>query len=326
VYCKPTKYKYTKEQRTRKRRTNKRPYSKYSTYKYTYTYFLINVLIKKKVLKIIKNFFLILFITTGFLMTSCASKLERVKRIAVPAGFKSKVIRTNTFSLQSFYRILEPGAPITIYIEGDGQAWLTRTQPSPNPTPTNPLVIRLATIDENENVIYLARPCQYVNLRTEKLCSIPYWTQKRFSREIIIAINDAINIMATIAKTARIHLVGYSGGGAVAAMVAAKRNDIASIRTLAGYMDHVALNRKVNVSPLIGSLDPIKAAPRLQKTPQIHYSGSKDKRVPGWVLKNFRKAVGSKECVTLRYVNATHEEGWEEVWQRVWSKIPTCNY
>jgi hypothetical protein len=276
-------------------------------------------------LKIIKNFFLILFITTGFLITSCASKLERVKKIAIPAGLKSRKIRTTTFSLQVFYRIQKPGAPVTIYIEGDGRAWLTRTQPSPNPTPTNPLVLRLATIDESDNVIYLARPCQYINLRNEKLCSTPYWTQKRFSREIIIAINDAINVMASRAKTTRIHLVGYSGGGAVAAMVAAKRGDIASIRTLAGYMDHVTLNRKANVSPLIGSLDPIKAAPRLKNTPQIHYSGRKDKRVPGWVLINFRKAVGSKECVTLRYVNASHEEGWEEVWQRVWSEIPTCN-
>jgi hypothetical protein len=120
--------------------------------------------------------------------------------------------------------------------------------------------------------------------------------------------------------------VGYSGGGAVVAMLAAKRKDIASIRTVAGYMDHVALNRDVKVSQLIGSLDPIKAAPRLKTVPQIHYSGKKDKRIPGWVLKNFRNAVGTSNCITLRRVNATHEEGWEEIWERAWPKIPTCRY
>ena len=37
--------------------------------------------------------------------------------------------------------------------------------------------------------------------------------------------------------------VGYSGGAAVAALVAGRRSDIVSLRTLSGYLDHVALNR-----------------------------------------------------------------------------------
>ena len=108
------------------------------------------------------------------------------------------------------------------------------------------------------------------------------------------------------------------------AMLAARRKDISSIRTVAGYMDHVALNREKRVSQLTGSLDPIKAAPRLKKIPQIHYSGRKDKRVPGWVLKNFSKAIGSRECITLRKVNASHDKGWEKIWKKVWAKKPTC--
>jgi poly(3-hydroxybutyrate) depolymerase len=132
--------------------------------------------------------------------------------------------------------------------------------------------------------------------------------------------------MASRIKSKTIHLVGYSGGGAVVAMLAAKRKDIASIRTVAGYMDHVALNRDVKVSQLIGSLDPIKAAPRLKSVPQIHYTGRQDKRIPSWVLKNFSNAVGASNCITIRKVNAKHEEGWEEIWERAWSKIPACNY
>ena len=161
-------------------------------------------------------------------------------------------------------------------------------------------------------------------IHDEEHCSVPYWTQKRFAKKIILAIDEAITIMASSSKIKDVHLVGYSGGGAVVAMVAAKRSDIASIRTVAGYMDHVALNSKAGVSPLTGSLDPIRAAPRLKSVPQIHYSGKGDKRVPSWVLKNFRKAVGSSDCISLRQVNATHEEGWEKIWTRVWSKMPAC--
>ena len=267
---------------------------------------------------------IVFFIIISLLITNCSGTLTRAKRIAATAELKSAVLNTSNFKIQSYYRFSKKGKPLTIYIEGDGQAWLTRTQPSLNPTPRNPLALKLAVLDQSKNIMYLARPCQYINLYNEKHCSIPYWTHKRFSKKIILAIDQAINIMVSRVKSKRIHLIGYSGGGAIAAMVAARRKDVASIRTLAGYMDHVALNHKANVSQLIGSLDPIKAAPRLKKTPQIHYSGKQDKRVPAWVLKNFIKAVGPSNCISLRKVNATHEEGWEEVWAKIWSRIPTC--
>ena len=267
---------------------------------------------------------LCLLIITILLLTNCAGKLKKAINIARPANLKSAIIKTSIFKLQTFYRIKNRGGPLTIYIEGDGLSWLNRNRPSNNPTPKNPIALRLAALDRNSNVIYIARPCQYVDLKNEENCEIPYWTQKRFSRKIVLAIDEAITIMASSAKSKDIHLVGYSGGGAVVAMIAAKRSDIASLRTVAGYMDHVALNSKAGVSPLTGSLDPIKAAHRLKLVPQIHYSGKGDTRVPGWVLKNFRKAVGSSDCIKLRQVKATHEEGWEEIWKRVWSKIPTC--
>ena len=122
--------------------------------------------------------------------------------------------------------------------------------PSANPTPRNPLGLRLAAIDPGKNVLYLARPCQYINFKSERSCKVSYWTLKRFSKEVIIAVNEAIDKMVLKARVERIHLVGYSGGGAVAALVAASRKDVSSLRTLAGYMDHVSLNKEVGVSPL----------------------------------------------------------------------------
>ena len=275
-------------------------------------------------MSIINTIILGLIIINTLFISSCAGKLKEANNIAESAGFKSTVLNTSYFKLQAFYRISRTRVPIAIYIEGDGQGWLTRTQPSSNPTPRNPLALRLAAIDKGENVVYIARPCQYIALKHEKLCHVPYWTHKRFAKEVILSVGEAIDTMVSKAKAKNIHLVGYSGGGAVVAMVAAKRRDVASIRTVAGYMDHVALNRKANVSPLIGSLDPLKAAPRLKTIPQVHYIGRKDKRVPGWVLKNFRKAMGGGNCITLRRVNASHEEGWEDVWAKVWSKMPSC--
>jgi len=285
---------------------------------------------KTNVNKDYKNCFqegLIIIILASFIYSGCAGqgiKNNLANSIAKASNLQPIFIPTSTFKLKGYFRFYNPKAPLTIYIEGDGQAYLHRNMPSSNPTPKNPLALRLAAIDLGENILYLARPCQYVNFQLERFCKIPYWTQKRFSSEVIISVNEAIDKMVLKAGVDRIHLVGYSGGGAVAALVASRRTDVASLRTLAGYVDHVSLNRRVGVSSLKGSLDPMKVAPNLKRIPQIHYSGKNDKVIPKWVPQNFIRAVGNKNCVFIRLINATHTIGWEKAWKEVWSKIPAC--
>ena len=277
-----------------------------------------------------KQLYRILFnITFSFLLLSSGCTGLKIKNnlandIAKEFNLKPILIQTSIFKLKGYYRFNDNNSPVTVYIEGDGQAYLHRNMPSANPTPRNPLTLHLAGIDNGENILYLARPCQYVNFKSERLCKTPFWTQKRFSREVIISVNEAIDKMLFKAKVEGIHLVGYSGGGAVAALVASIRKDVFSLRTLAGYMDHVSLNRRVKVSPLKGSLDPIKVAPKLQSIPQIHYSGIRDKVIPKWVAKKFSHAVGNKKCTSVQLVNTSHGDGWDNVWKKLWSKIPSC--
>jgi hypothetical protein len=260
--------------------------------------------------------------------TGCNSQkvMNNIARdIALTTGLRPILLHTSTFSIKGYYRFQKPGAPLTVYLEGDGLAYLNRNVPSRNPTPKNPMGLRLASLDMRENVVYLARPCQYVDLKVEKLCNIPFWTEKRFAKEVILAIDEAIDKLASKGKIQRIHLVGYSGGGAVAALVAAHRNDIVSLRTVAGYMNHVSLNKKLGVSPLNGSLDPMRIASRLKSIPQIHYAGKQDKIIPYWVTRSFSRAVGNKNCSSVQLSNATHIKGWEKVWETAWARMPSCN-
>ena len=262
-----------------------------------------------------------------FSLTACASlssRMSTARTIASAAGFEPVVLRTTTFRMIGFYRIRTPGRPVVVYIEGDGLAWMSRTQPPPNPTPLNPLALRLAALDQSDNVAYVARPCQYVELSAERRCDVPYWTRKRFAEEVIASVNEAVDIIASRANADRIHLVGYSGGAVVAALVAARRRDIASLRTVAGYLDHVALNRARKVSPLKGSLDAIEAAHELTNIPQIHYVGDRDKVIPEWVARNFGNAVGNERCLSIRVVDASHDEGWDVVWSKYGSEQAVC--
>ena len=106
-----------------------------------------------------------------FLIAGCSS----VREIE---GFKYVPLKAGNFELASWVKITRPGAPLRIYIEGDGFAWRDRRTPSDDPTPKDDLVLNLARADSSPNVAYLARPCQYISSFS---CRSFYWTKGRFS-------------------------------------------------------------------------------------------------------------------------------------------------
>jgi len=251
----------------------------------------------------------------------CANRLADAQVVAGASGLQQAEIQTDIFRITSFSRHSEGVAPTVVYIEGDGFAWVTASQPSSDPTPKHALGLRLASLDPAPNVVYLARPCQFTP--QDKACRVDYWTSKRFSEEVIASLNEAINQSA---GKQGIHLVGYSGGGAIAALIAARRDDVLSLRTVAGNLDPTELNLYHHVSPLTGSLDPMKVAARLSRLPQRHWVGDKDEVVPPFIAENFIKAQKQPSCAILQHApQATHEQGWEDVWVlEVRGLVPTC--
>lgn len=234
--------------------------------------------------------------------------------IALAAGLSASILQLSPFPIHSYARGLEDSqdSSITIYVEGDGFAWASRTRPSADPTPYNPLALRLAASDPSPAVAYLARPCQYVS---SSACVQRFWGNARFSEEMIAAMDEAVSTMKTRASASQIHLVGFSGGGAIVALLAARRSDVASLRTVAGYLDHVALNEAIDVSPLSGSLDPMQIAADLRHIPQLHLSGADDTVIPPWVAENFVAAQGESACATtLTQQGAGHNSGWVDAW------------
>ena len=226
--------------------------------------------------------------------------------------------------LTTFARITDPHAPIDVYVEGDGLAWLSRTEVSLDPTPREAMGLALAAADPGPNVVYLARPCQFTPRAKNPTCGIAYWTGKRFAPEVIAAMGQAVDQVVTQAPGQGVNLIGYSGGGAVAVLVAANRKDVVSIRTVAGNLDHAEVNRLAKVSPLSGSLNPIDIAPQLARIPQIHFSGGADTVVPPAIAERFRQAAGSP-CVAVRTIaGATHESGWRERWSELLREVPNC--
>ncbi|MBU0858777.1 MAG: alpha/beta hydrolase [Alphaproteobacteria bacterium] len=271
-------------------------------------------------------------VVAALLLSSCITTAAPEKRAvsaqsaAQSAGLTRQVVPGGGFDLTIFSRINAPGQAARVYIEGDGLAWIGRYKVSADPTPTEPVALRLAAADlqanPGQNVIYMARPCQY---SSGPACQKDYWTGKRFAPEVISAMDAALSRVTDAGQVNGVELVGFSGGGAVAALLAAQRPDVVNLRTVAGNLDHRAHSRIHNVSLLAGSLNPPDRAARLQSVPQYHFTGAQDKNVTSAVYEAYAAQLGDRKCVRHQVVpGVSHEEGWAAAWAALLAEPIAC--
>lgn len=220
------------------------------------------------------------------------------------------------FILAGWQRITDTAAPINIYIEGDGSAWLNRTTPSRNPTPKNAIALKLAAKDNASNVVYLARPCQFTKLSAPgNNCSDFYWRGGRFAPDVIQSFNSALDQIAKRTNGAGFNLIGFSGGANIAGLLAERRTDILSIRTVAGNVDNDAFVDLHKVSAMPSSLNMAAKASEIAHIPQLHLIGGDDENVPAMIFESYRQKAGESTCIHSKILGGiSHDSGWEEQW------------
>lgn len=255
---------------------------------------------------------------TLFLLTSCSSNpfqnpKDLARSLSTQQNFKPIQLHTSKFTLQGFIQ-QRNSQNIHIYIEGDGLAWADLYEISDDPTPKDPLALRLAFEDNTSNtVLYLARPCQY--LKTSS-CDPYYWTFGRFDPVIIDAFNEALNQVKKALHASNFALLGYSGGGAVALLVAAHRHDVKEVVTFAGTLDPDRWASLHDYTPLQGSLKPTSFTDKLKHIPQTHYIGKDDDEMPPQVSQSYLKYFKDAQHIKIIEVpHVNHWEGWIDFWK-----------
>jgi pimeloyl-ACP methyl ester carboxylesterase len=254
------------------------------------------------------------------LLASCAvlqSWNERADALARDAGFAP--VPAGRF-LRAYVKVPAAGAgELTIYIEGDGARWRAADQPPGDPTPENPLALRLAIADPVPAVAYIGRPCQYLDDEALAECDPNLWVGGRFSETAIVMVNQAVDALVKQSGARKLTLIGHSGGGTMAALVAARRRDVICLSSIASPLDTLAWTESIGVSPLRTSLNPADQTERLRGIPQTHFTGARDDVVPPVSIARYLRGVPAAREVRMEKFG--HDCCWVEEWVQLRPRV-----
>lgn len=239
--------------------------------------------------------------------------------LARKANWQWTVIPAGAFDLATAQRKSSNRSDILIvYIEGDGFAYAAPGRRSMDPTPTDPLALRLALQHPGKGAVaWLGRPCQY-GPRTRN-CRSDYWSVARYSPEVIESASAALDhLLANTDGATRLILVGYSGGGALAALLAERRHDVAALVTVAANLDLGAWVQARGLTPLLRSVDPATDAAKLSRIPQVHFIGGIDRVVDESITRAFVARMASDAPITIA---VTPDQDHGCCWARRWPEL-----
>ncbi|MGI9326154.1 MAG: hypothetical protein ACR2PZ_13100 [Pseudomonadales bacterium] len=219
----------------------------------------------------------------AFVLSGCASTgIERQartlgmqERLVAGAPFTHRIYATNSAS----ERAQSPSKPLLIVlIDGDGRAFIDRETVASDPTaPRSELLKALSAMPSRSTLLFLGRPCYHQTADAQ--CHPRYWTTHRYSEAVVSSMAAALGKART--SELNLLLVGYSGGGVLATLLAERlADDTAGLITVAAPLGTDQWANHHGYSQLVGSLRPNLEQVRLSSDCQRHLYGQRDLEVP----------------------------------------------
>ena len=264
------------------------------------------------------------------IMVACTPVVEEYReitaeRIARPAFMVDRRYATPDMDFQLWERMHKHNEPANVYIEGDGEATYLNRNVSEDSSPENPVGLHLASRDNAANLVYISRPCMYKESPDPESCNPAFYSNRRFSPEVLAAYDELLNEIKLRYDITEFNLIGYDGGANIAAALAATRNNVASLRTVAGNLVPSMIYGNTGAVIDADSITADKIAAGLAKIPQHHFIGAGDTVAPPSVYHSFRQSMGESSCVHYTLVqDADHERGWVEKWPELLKATTEC--
>ncbi len=257
-----------------------------------------------------------IFVVFGLLiLTACHStQLRQVFKLpesttVASAGFKHVLVSKSG------------AAPrLHVYIEGDGIPFESRFVIAKDPSPSNPLMLQLMELDKTQS-LYLGRPCYFTRSHpdmSDPKCNTTLWTRGRYSGEVVESMVMALRTHLESHPAQGITLMGHSGGGTLAMLMAARMPEVDQVVTIAGNLDTEAWAKLHHYTPLKDSLNPadlkVNQLPRLQ----LHAAGDKDDNIPPALGQAVLTRMGLQMMIIR---NADHNCCWAAHWATLLRQI-----
>ncbi len=196
-----------------------------------------------------------------------------------------------------------------VYLEGDGMPSSDGMHAAVDPTPKHALAFELMA-QTKQRAWYVTRPC-YNSMLREPNCDAALWTHARYSTTVVDSMVAALTRHAQAQGNPRLVLVGYSGGGVLAVLMASRVPNVVGVITVAANLDTEGWTTHHNYSPLIDSLNPATDTATLA-IPAIHFMGGRDTKVP--VASAARYFAAHPQAILWKYEKYDHVCCWKKDW------------
>lgn len=249
------------------------------------------------------------------LVVACSGAKISGEQLAVDADLQKQRLRGDPFQHLAYVGKASGhgGTALHVYLSGDGTPWIGRTRISADPTPRNPIALRLMALDPNPR-LYLGRPC-YEGFSESSGCGPYYWTAGRYSEPVVASMTSALRRYIDDNGFEEVVVIGYSGGGVLAWLLAERLAEIRGLVTIAANLDIAAWTSRHGYTPLEGSLNPAGRGPLPERVAQLHLVGSRDTNVPPSLVRSALRKTGMQAQVVA--IASDHRCCWESHWPAV---------
>lgn len=256
------------------------------------------------------------------LLAGCVGPAQRTALFGGYEGLTRDVVQGLDFP-HVIYRggVDGVGQRLHVYIEGDGRPWRHRYWVARDPTSRSRLALALMARDASPR-LYLGRPC-YHGLAQTAPCRPVHWTHQRYSEPVIASMAQVLEQVRAAGRYREVVLIGHSGGGTLAMLLARRIPHTVAVVTLAANLDIDAWTRHHRYSPLAGSLNPARRPPLPPTVWQLHLAGARDDNTPPWLIS---AALSGQPDPHLKVIDDFgHLCCWKKLWPTVLSAVETQN-
>jgi dienelactone hydrolase len=252
-------------------------------------------------------------------LTGCAARRAFDPYHDLGSGYQVSTVQGKEFAHAVVVPAGQNSAPtLWVFLEGDGQPWVDGGRRiARDPSPKIPMAFDLFEASPVPRA-YLGRPC-YFNHASDAGCDPSLWTSARYGKAAVASMGAALATLIRDNSTRRVILVGYSGGGTIAYLVAPRIPEVSAVVTISGNLDIDAWSRAHGYLSLSESDNPATAPALDRRITQIAIAGGRDLNVPQSSLRGFLDRQQPQEFWI--YDDHDHACCWRRDWPAILKRI-----